>query len=176
MDALVSAPARRKPMTFAVAILAIAVGTIAAVFAFQATGYPPCDLCLKERMPYYAAMVLAAVAAAWRGSRVVTMILFAGLAVIFLASACFGFYHAGVEWGLWAGPADCTGALGKAASNTDFLQQLRTVKVIRCDAAAVHVLGLSLAGWNVLVSLAAAGAALVGLDTVHSDRSRGLAR
>ncbi len=178
MDAIVPAPVRRKPVTLAFALLAIAGGTIAGAFAFQAAGYPPCDLCLKERLPYYAAVVLAtaAILAAWRGSRVATMTLFAGLAVVFLVSACFGVYHAGVEWGLWAGPTDCTGALGEATSNADFLQQLRTVRVVRCDAAALRVLGLSLAGWNALVSLAAAGVSIAGLDALRARHLRPFAR
>ena len=172
MDALVSTPVRRRPVSLALAVLAIAAATIGGAFAFQAAGYPPCDLCLKERLPYDAAIVLAAAAVpvAWRGAHAATMILFGVLALVFLFSAGFGAYHAGVEWGLWAGPTDCTGTLGVAKSNADFLQQLRTVKVVRCDAAAVRVFGLSLAGWNVLVSLVAAGVALAGLDAARGTR------
>ena len=175
MDALVSAPIRRRPVILALAILAIAAATVGGAFAFQVAGYPPCDLCLKERLPYYAAMMLAAasVPVAWSGSRSATMACFGGLGLVFLFSAAFGAYHAGVEWGLWAGPTDCTGAVERAASNADFLQQLRTVRVVRCDAAAVRVLGLSLAVWNVVVSLAAAAVALAGFDGArHASRHR----
>ena len=159
-------------MTFALAILAIAAATLVGVFAFQAAGYPPCDLCSKERLPYYAALVVAAVAVgtARRGSRAATMTCFGLLTLIFLLSAGLGIYHAGVEWGYWAGPTDCTGQISRAGSTADFLQQLRTVRVVRCDAAAVRVLGLSLAGWNVVTSLLAAGAALAGLGDLRSSR------
>ena len=166
MDALVAAPVRRKPLARAVALFAVATPTLARAFAFQAAGYPPCELCLKERLPYYASALLAAAAAilaARDGPRVATRACFGGLASIFLLSAGLGAYHAGIEWGLWAGPTDCTGALDRAKSNADFLQQLRSVRVVRCDAAAVRVLGLSLAGWNVIVSLAAAAVAGDGL-------------
>ncbi len=174
MDAPVHAPMRHQSIALAGAVLVIAVATLIGAFTFQAAGYPPCDLCLKERLPYYAAMVLAAAAvlAAWRGPRTATMILFVGLALVFLFSAGFGVYHAGVEWGLWAGPTDCTGTLGNATSTADFLQQLRTVRVVRCDAAALRVFGLSLAGWNVLVSLAAMGVALAGLASFRSSHVR----
>ena len=178
MDALAPAPVRRKPVTLAFAVLAIAAATVVGAFAFQAAGYPPCDLCLKERLPYYAAIAIAAatVAAGWRGSRAATMALFICLALVLLFNAGFGTYHAGVEWGLWAGPTDCTGALTPASSNADFLQQLRTVRVVRCDAAALRVLGLSLAGWNVLVSLAACGVALAGYQASRSRGARAFAR
>ena len=179
MDALVPTPARRKPATLACTILAIAAATIAGAFAFQAAGYPPCDLCLKERLPYYAAIIVAAatIPAAGRGGRGMAMACFGALALIFAFGAGLGAYHAGVEWGLWAGPTDCTGPLGRAQSNADFLQQLRTVRVVRCDAAALRVLGLSLAGWSVVVSLAAAAVALVGFNALRlSHRVSSLGR
>ena len=133
--------------------------------AFQAAGYAPCELCLKERLPYYAGIALAAVtlALAWRGAAVAARAGLALLALLFLFSAGFGTYHAGVEWGFWAGPTGCTGAIAHPASNADFLRQLQSVHVVRCDAVAIRILGLSLAGWNAVVSLAIAGVALVAL-------------
>jgi disulfide bond formation protein DsbB len=152
------------PRVFAFAALALIVATIAGAFAFQAAGYAPCELCLEERLPYYVGMGLGAlaVAAALRGPRAATTICLAALALLFLGSAAFGAYHAGVEWGFWPGPADCTGTLEKAGSVNDFLAQLKTVKVVRCDAVAIRILGLSLAGWNVVVSLAVVALALTG--------------
>jgi disulfide bond formation protein DsbB len=169
MDAAAPRPAGTKPSTYAVAILALVVATIAGAFAFQAAGYAPCDLCLKERLPYYAGMALAAltIPVAMRGPRAAVRVCFILLGLLFLGSAAFGAYHAGVEWGFWAGPTDCTGSLDRAKSNADFLSQLQTVKVVRCDAVAIRILGLSLAGWNVVVSLVTAGVALVGLGATR---------
>src|SRR5829696_2781149 len=80
------------------------------------------------------------------------------LALIFLAGAALGAYHAGVEWDFWPGPADCGGAAPPAAgSMADFRKQLETTRVVSCTEAAFRVLGLSMAGWNVVVSLALAG-------------------
>ena len=80
------------------------------------------------------------------------------LSLIFLVGAALGSYHAGVEWGFWPGPADCGGAAPPAAgSMADFLKQLETTRVVSCTEAAFRVLGLSMAGWNVVVSLALAG-------------------
>ena len=86
-------------------------------------------------------------------------------------SSIFGIYHSGVEWGWWQGPTDCTGTLNAAPSLNDFLKQLETVKVVRCDAVAIRILGLSLAGWNAVISAAMALAAAEG-GSVDEWRTR----
>ena len=171
MDVAVAMPPTRvAPVTLAFAVLAVAVATITGAFAFQAAGYEPCELCLKERLPYYAAMAVAAasIPVTWRGPSAAAVACFGLLVAIFLFSAAFGVYHAGVEWGAWQGPTDCSGALPQAGSNADFLRQLQTIRVVRCDAVAIRILGLSLAGWNVVVSAAAAAVALIGLRRSRS--------
>ena len=142
------------PFGIALAILAIAVSSIAGAFVFEALGYAPCELCLKERIPYYAAIPFAgfAVLFAARGPKAFLRTAFMALALIFAASAVFGAYHAGIEWGFWPGPLECSGPLDRARSVADFLKQLQSVKVARCDAPALRILGLSLAGWNALIS------------------------
>jgi disulfide bond formation protein DsbB len=159
----------RGPFGIALVILAIAVSSIVGAFLFEAVGYAPCELCLKERIPYYAGVPFAglAVVFAARGPRTLLRAAFATLAVVFVASAVFGSYHAGIEWGFWPGPAECTGALDRAASVSDFLKQLQSVKVARCDAPALRILGLSLAAWNALISAGLAALAVAGA------RSRG---
>jgi disulfide bond formation protein DsbB len=155
----------RTPFGIAFVILAIAAASIAGAFLFEAFGYAPCELCLKERIPYYAAIPIAGLALifATRGPRALSRVTFSILALIFGVSAIFGAYHAGVEWGFWPGPTECTGALQRAASVTDFLKQLESVKVVRCDSAALRILGLSLAGWNALISAGLAALAVLGL-------------
>lgn len=155
---------RRRSTVLAAVALALIVLTIAGAFAFQAAGIAPCELCLKERWPYYAGMVLGVVTAAvaMRGPRLLVLACFALLTALFIASAMFGAYHAGVEWGFWAGPTDCTGSPERAANSADFLHQLQTVRVVRCDAVAIRILGLSLAGWNVIASLVIAAIAASG--------------
>jgi disulfide bond formation protein DsbB len=65
-----------------------------------------------------------------------------------------------VEWGFWPGPSDCGGGAGPGpASVDDFLKTLETTRVVSCTEAAWRFLGVSLAGWNVLISLALAGLA-----------------
>lgn len=140
----------------ALAVVLAAAATIGGALVFEHVfGYVPCKLCLIQRNPYYAAMPLGLVAAllppSW--TRAGLWI----LALIFLVSAGLGAYHAGVEWGFFVGPSDCGGGSGAGAGNMgDFLNQLQNTRVVSCTAAAWRFLGLSLAGWNVLISLALA--------------------
>jgi disulfide bond formation protein DsbB len=155
------------PFRAALFVFAGATATILGAWAFQVAGYSPCDLCLKQRIPYYVGIPLALltlfVASRHQlGSYRAARFGLAALTLIFIASALFGAYHAGVEWGFWAGPADCTGTLEKAGSMNDFMKQLQSVKVVRCDAVAIRVLGLSLAGWNAVISAVLAIVAGIG--------------
>ncbi len=136
------------------AMLAIAAATIAGAWTFEALGYAPCELCLAQRWPYYLAIPLAGLTLvlAWRDAGRLVILALAALALVFAGSAIFGAYHSGVEWGFWPGPSACTGTLPRAGSVADFLAQLDSVAVVRCDAPALRILGLSLAGWNAIVS------------------------
>jgi disulfide bond formation protein DsbB len=162
---LTAAMLLKSPFALALAILAIAVSSIAGAFIFEALGYAPCELCLKERMPYYAAIPFAGLAVlfAARGTKAFLRAAFVALALIFAASAIFGAYHAGIEWGFWPGPKECTGPLDHARSVEDFLRQLQRVKVARCDAPALRILGLSLAAWNAMISAGLSALAILGI-------------
>ena len=152
------------PLHAAVGLLLIAFATIAGAWVFEWAGYAPCELCLMQRWAYYAGVPLAALIAilAARGPRWLARAGLALLGLVFIGSAIFGAYHAGVEWGFWPGPTGCTGALTRADSMADFLKQLETTKVVRCDAVAIRILGLSLAGWNAVISAAMAALAFLG--------------
>jgi disulfide bond formation protein DsbB len=153
------------PLLIALSILAAAALSIAGAFVFEALGFAPCELCLTERIPYYAAIPLAGVAAlfAARGHKKLLGAAFAGLALTFAASAVLGVYHAGIEWGFWPGPKDCSGVLERARSVEDFLVQLQSAKVVRCDAPVLRIFGISLASWNAVVSVGLAVLAGAGL-------------
>jgi disulfide bond formation protein DsbB len=144
----------------------IALATLAGAWFFQLVlDIRPCPLCLEQRYAYYLAIplaVLVAIAAARDVPRGLVVTGLVVLALAALANAVLGGYHAGVEWTFWQGPTDCSGPvvdLGKAGS---LLERLDTVKVIRCDEVQWRFLGLSLAGYNVLISLAMAAIALWG--------------
>jgi len=98
---------------------------------------------------------------------------FVVLVLIFAASAVFGAYHAGVEWAF--GRANRVHRRTRSrASVSDFLKQLETVKVVRCDSAALRILGLSLAGWNAVISAGLAALATLGLRFPILTRVLGL--
>ena len=164
MSKLAQARALLQPMPTAVLVLAAAAATLAGAWTFQLVGFEPCELCLKQRYPYYAALPLAAMAIflARNAQPVTAKAILALLAAIFIASAIFGGYHAGVEWKFWPGPTDCTGDFVKPTSMEDFRRQLETTRIVRCDEVAIRILGLSLADWNVLVSAGIAALAALG--------------
>ena len=137
--------------TAATAVFALALATIAAAWGFQAAGYAPCELCLAQRIPYYTGVPFAAALALVMPvlppaiSRTGLLL----LALLFAGSCLFGIYHAGVEWGFWQGPTACTGSF---TSSGDLLSDIAHTNVVRCDAVAIRIFGLSLAGWNAVVS------------------------
>lgn len=142
----------------------MAAAVISGAWAFEWFGYAPCQLCLQQRWAYYLGVPLAALgagafAAHWSRAGAACLAL---VAAIFLANAIFGAWHAGVEWGFWAGPTGCTGAFTKALDASDFLRQLEATKLVRCDEVAIRILGLSLAGWNALASLGLSALAAAG--------------
>ena len=150
----------------ALAIAAIAAATLAGAWFFQLViGLVPCPMCLEERYAYYLAVplgLLVALAAAKDFPRGIVLAGFALLALAALGNAGFGVYHAGVEWKFWAGPTECTGAVGNFGSAANLLEQLDKVKVVRCDEIQWTFLGLSLAGYSALVSLLMAAIAAWG--------------
>ena len=152
----------------ALAVASIAAATLAGAWFFQLVlGIVPCPLCLEQRYAYYLTVPLGLLVA-FVASRDAPPrpVLLAGLALLVLAAlanAWLGGYHAGVEWKFWQGPTDCSGPVvdfGKAGS---LLDRLDSVKVIRCDEVQWRFLGLSLAGYNVLISLLMASIAAWGL-------------
>ena len=139
------------------AIFIVCLLTIIGAFLFQWAGYEPCHLCLMQRWAYYAVipLSLAVLLAASRSNRWARYgFVLAGLVMI--ASAIFGGYHAGVEWGFWPGPSTCTGEVSRG------IPTLSNEPVIGCDEAAIRILGISLAGWNAVISFGLAAIALIG--------------
>jgi disulfide bond formation protein DsbB len=151
----------------ALAITAIAAATLAGAWFLQLVlDLRPCPLCLEQRYAYYLMIplgALVALAAARDAPRAVLLLGLAILAAAALGNAWLGAYHAGVEWGFWKGPTDCSGPVGNLGSAGDLLARLDTVKVIRCDEVQWKFLGLSLAGYNVLISLSMATIAAWGI-------------
>lgn len=155
------------PQRAAVLIFLVAFATIAGAWIFEYYGYLPCELCLKQRWAYYAgvplALVVALLAADRPGLARAGLIL---LALLWLASAVFGVYHSGVEWKWWPGPVTCTAQAGFSGGLPDLSKP-----AVLCDTPAIRIFGLSLAGWNAVISLGLALVALAGLRRSQGSSS-----
>jgi disulfide bond formation protein DsbB len=151
-------------LVFVLGLLTIGGAWVSQVFF----GYIPCKLCLEQRIPYYVGLpivLLAIVALAAGAPPRVSRVLMGVAALIFAVNIYLATYHAGVEWGWWAGPADCgTGGGGQATTTQDLLNQLKGIHIVSCTQAAFRFLGLSFAGWNAVISVVlTAGAAFAAL-------------
>src|SRR3569833_4416611 len=144
--------------TAAVFIAVVGLATIGGFFFFQyVLGYPPCPLCLDQRKAFYVAVPLAALlilGATSGASRKVLMLGFLAIALVMLRNAGLSTFHAGVEWKFWPGPTDCSGPVTSIGSTANLLKSLQNIRIVRCDEAAWRLIGISLAGYDVLVSLA----------------------
>jgi disulfide bond formation protein DsbB len=153
-----TAPSARDPaLIAATAIAVIAAATIAGAWFFQLVlDIVPCPMCLEQRWAYYAIIPLAILIAIAAKQGAPRGVLLAGLALIAFAAlgnAAFGAYHAGVEWKFWPGPSSCTGSAALNLGGGSLLDQLDKVKVVPCDVVQWRFLGISLAGYNALISL-----------------------
>jgi len=151
----------------ALAVFVLSSATLAGAWYFQlVVGLMPCPLCLEQRIVYHVVIPLSLLMAIAAASRAPPKLLAVGFVAIIVAALCnvvLGGYHAGVEWHLWAGPTDCTGPLTDLKAGGPLLSQLQSVQVVRCDEAPWRLLGVSLAGYNALISLILAAIAAFGL-------------
>jgi len=151
----------------ALAIALASIVTIAAALYYEyVVGLQPCLLCLYQRWPHYAAIPIA-LGVAFFATRPGPARAGLGLiGLIFLAGTGLALYHVGVEMGYFLGPTGCGGeAAARASDMDDFMRQLETVRVIDCSEPAWFFLGITMAGWNALISFALAVIALVSAAT-----------
>lgn len=126
---------------------------LAGANAFQYIGgMAPCALCLWQRWPHAAAVVIGLAALALPGRLLPLM----GAAAA-LATAGIGAYHTGVERGWWEGPSTCTAGDISQLSPEELLNRIMAAPVVRCDEVPWEMLTLSMASWNAIAALALAG-------------------
>jgi disulfide bond formation protein DsbB len=122
---------------------------LAGAFVFQAMGYPPCAMCLWQRWPHVAA-ILVGIVAIGLPHRLLPLLGALAAAV----TAGIGVYHTGVERGFWEGPSSCTTAGGGLSGiSGDALLSFDGPLLVLCDTAIWHFLTLSMASWNAILSL-----------------------
>lgn len=119
--------------------------------AFQFIGgLAPCPMCIWQRWPHVIAVLLAVVATTLpRHARPIAVL---GVLVM-LVSAGLGLFHAGVEQGWWEGPSTCVGGSVEGLSTDELLDQIMGAPLVRCDEIVWDLFGITMAGWNALVSL-----------------------
>lgn len=140
---------------------ALLAGAYISQFGF---GLPPCEMCWWQRYPHFVAILLALLAFVVPPRLPVAL---AGLAIA--VSGAIGAFHVGVEYGWWQGVTACTAS--PFAAGTDPLAAILAAPVVRCDVAPWSLLGISLAGWNFLFSIAAALAIAILLKRRRSTRA-----
>jgi disulfide bond formation protein DsbB len=151
----------RSAVTAAILVAAVGAATILGAYYFQyVKELSPCPLCLEQRIAYYVSIPLAVVVAIAAARGAPRSVVATGLGIIALAmlfNAALALFHAGVEWHWWLGPQECSGAQDVAPPGGDIWEDLKKGRfvVVRCDEAAWRdPFGLlSLAGYNVLISL-----------------------
>jgi disulfide bond formation protein DsbB len=109
----------------------------------------PCPLCLTQRLPHYAIVILGGIFAFYKRDEKAFKLLFI---MLLLYSTGLASYHAGAEYGFWAGPTACGGAKPMITSTTDFLKSINDTKIIDCTAVQWKLFGISLAGYNAIIS------------------------
>jgi disulfide bond formation protein DsbB len=132
--------------------LLVPTGLLAGALGSQYLGgLYPCEMCHWQRWPHYAALALAALAFTLRSGpdRGRPFVWLAAIAI--LISGLIGVYHAGVEIGIFEGVTQCSTS-GGAQSSADILRDIMARPVIRCDEVQWSFLGVSMAGWNAILS------------------------
>lgn len=149
--------------TIALVLGLFAFALILGALGFQYLGHlPPCEMCMWQRYPHIAAGVVGV-----GGFLLLRVGIFPGrtagtlavvTALLIALSGVIGVYHAGVEWHWWPGPSACTGSAFHATGALNL-----NAPIVMCDHAAWRLFGLSLAGYNAILSLGAAAAGLAGI-------------
>jgi disulfide bond formation protein DsbB len=139
-------------------------------------GLAPCELCLLQRLPWGAAIVISFIAMIV-GSRPALPWVALLLAAVFLIGSALAFYHVGVEQHWFAGPTACTAPATAAATVEQLKAQLLHQQPVRCDEPAWTLWGVSMAGWNLLASLIMIGCCLAAfMQSRGPSRRAGIRR
>jgi disulfide bond formation protein DsbB len=135
--------------------LALMSGALISQYGF---GLYPCEMCMWQRWPHYSAIViaLAAILLAGSGRLALGNMLTVLAALAILLSGLIGGFHAGVEYGWWEGVTSCAAEARTGLSSEETLDAILNAPLIRCDVTPWDLFGISLAGFNFLLSVGGA--------------------
>ncbi|MDE4131686.1 disulfide bond formation protein B [Phaeobacter sp. QD34_3] len=154
-------------MTLRSFLILLAAGGSAALllgaFGFQYIGdMPPCKMCYWQRYPHGAAIAIGALALILSGAALPYL-----GALAALATSAIGGFHAGVEQGWWEGPSTCTSGPVSGLTPEQLMEQIMAAPLVRCDEIPWEMFGLSMAGWNAVISF---GLALIWIAAARHSR------
>lgn len=141
-----------------------------AAWSFQAIGYAPCELCIWQRWPHGAAVLIG----------MTTIVLPTAVppllgAAAAMATGSIGIYHTGVERSWWEGPASCSSGNVSDISVDELMRKILDAQPVRCDEAAWEFLSLSMASWNSIASFALAAIWLAAFRASFRSKHSGTA-
>ena len=146
---------RSDRLTTAILLLGPA-GLLGGALAFEYIGgLVPCEMCLWQRWALAVALVLALLG--WASGHARALLALAALAI--LCGGGIAIFHVGVEQHWWQGITKCAASLS-SGSATDIMEQILAQPLVRCDAIPWSLFGISMAGWNAMVSILIGGTAL----------------
>ncbi|MEQ1863070.1 MAG: disulfide bond formation protein B [Micropepsaceae bacterium] len=156
----------QHPLFPAMVIAGLGIALLAGAYAFEYLGgLKPCPLCLEQRWPWRVLILIGAAIVGTHSLKVpawAVVALYALAALVALYGAYLAGYHAGIEYKWWPGPAECTGGGIVVPGDSGLLEGLSSAEIVFCDKVAWSMLGISMAGYNFLFSLAAVVLAAMG--------------
>ncbi len=159
---------RQAPWLVLLAGLGVLVGALGAE---HIGGIQPCALCLYQRMPYYAVIAIGLIGLVLARQNWARPAQLGLSALAFLAGAGIAGFHVGVEQHWWAGLASCGGGdqINTAQTVEELRKALTAAPVVRCDEIPWSLFGISLAGFNLIISLGLAGFSLWALMSTRAE-------
>ena len=150
---------QRLPLPSQLGLLALlgSGALLGGAYYFQyVQGLPPCEMCYWQRYPHMVAIAAGLAAVASFASPRLALVFTLTAITALLVTAGLGVFHAGVEYRLWEGPQACSGTIPRGLSTEQLKKFLLGQAMVRCDVPVWKMWGISMAGWNALLSAALA--------------------
>jgi disulfide bond formation protein DsbB len=146
---------QRLPLPSKLGLLAVlgSGALLGGAYYFQyVVGLAPCEMCYWQRWPHMVAIAAGFAALACFGQPRLALVLVLVAITALIVTSAIGVYHVGVEYNWWQGPQACSGNVPRGLSPEQLKKYLFGAKMVRCDEAAWSMWGISMAGWNAVLS------------------------